>query len=109
MRGDSETSVDRRGFTLCLETAEGMKGTRFNFPYEVRTTQETRQVLVEMVRQSSEGNSCPPAKERNSGFRYSPKTILHNLSDESGFLMSHGRRVPQVKSRRGISYGEWDT
>ncbi|MGC8550991.1 MAG: HugZ family protein [Acidobacteriaceae bacterium] len=51
------TSIDRLGFTLRLKTAEGMKGTRINFPYEVRTPQETRKVLVEMVRQSSQGKS----------------------------------------------------
>lgn len=44
------TSVDRLGFTLRLKTAEGMKGTRINFPVEVRTAQETRKALVEMVR-----------------------------------------------------------
>lgn len=49
------TSVDRLGFTLRLKTAEGMKGTRINFPCEVRTPEETRKVLVEMVRQSSQG------------------------------------------------------
>jgi hypothetical protein len=51
------TSIDRLGFTLRLKTAEGMKGTRINFPCEVRTPQETRTVLVEMVRQSSAGKS----------------------------------------------------
>jgi putative heme iron utilization protein len=44
------TSVDRLGFTLGLKTAEGMKGTRINFIREVRTPEETRKVLVEMVR-----------------------------------------------------------
>lgn len=47
------TSVDRLGFTLRLKTADGMKGARINFLYEVATPQETRKVLVEMVRQSS--------------------------------------------------------
>jgi heme iron utilization protein len=47
------TSIDRLGFTLRLKTAEGMKGARINFPCEVRSPQETRKVLVEMVRQSS--------------------------------------------------------
>lgn len=47
------TSVDRLGFTLRLKTAEGMKGTRINFPNEVRTPQETRKALVEMVRRCS--------------------------------------------------------
>ena len=43
------TSVDRLGFTLRLKTADGMKGTRINFPREVATPQDTRSVLVEMV------------------------------------------------------------
>ncbi len=46
------TAVDRLGFHLRLRTAEGMKGTRINFPNEVRTPTETRTVLVEMVRQA---------------------------------------------------------
>jgi putative heme iron utilization protein len=44
------TSVDRLGFTLRLKTEEGMKGTRINFLREVANAQETRKVLVEMVR-----------------------------------------------------------
>lgn len=46
------TSVDRLGFSLRLKTADGMKGSRINFPREVSTPQETRAVLVEMVRQA---------------------------------------------------------
>jgi hypothetical protein len=46
------TSVDRLGFTLRLKTNEGMKGARINFPQEVATPNETRTVLVEMVRQA---------------------------------------------------------
>ena len=46
------TSVDRLGFTLRLKTNEGMKGVRINFLHEVTTPQETRTVLVEMVRQA---------------------------------------------------------
>jgi hypothetical protein len=46
------TAVDRLGFHLRLKTAEGMKGTRINFPNEVRTPNETRTALVEMVRQA---------------------------------------------------------
>jgi putative heme iron utilization protein len=46
------TAVDRLGFHLRLKTAEGMKGTRINYPREVATALETRQVLVEMVRQA---------------------------------------------------------
>jgi len=51
------TSIDRLGFTLRLKTAEGMKGTRINFPCAVRTAQDTRKVLVEMVRRSSANKS----------------------------------------------------
>jgi hypothetical protein len=46
------TSVDRLGFTLRLTTAEGMKGPRINFLSEVHDVQETRKMLVEMVRQA---------------------------------------------------------
>ena len=46
------TSVDRLGFTLSLKTAEGAKGTRVNFPSEVRTPTETRRALVHMVQQA---------------------------------------------------------
>jgi len=46
------TSVDRLGFTLRLITADGIKGTRINFPREVRTPQETRAALVDMVREA---------------------------------------------------------
>lgn len=45
----SMTSVDRLGFHLRLKTAEGMKGVRINYLREVRTAQEARKVLVEMV------------------------------------------------------------
>jgi hypothetical protein len=48
----SMTAVDRLGFHLRLRTPEGMKGSRINFPREVRTLQETRQLLVEMVRKA---------------------------------------------------------
>ncbi len=46
------TSVDRLGFTLRLKTNEGMKGVRINFLHEIATPQETRTVLVEMVRRA---------------------------------------------------------
>jgi hypothetical protein len=46
------TAVDRLGFHLRLKTADGIKGTRINFPNEVRTPNETRTALVEMVRQA---------------------------------------------------------
>ncbi len=44
------TAVDRLGFHCRLETAEGMKGVRIAFPREVRSAQEARVVLVEMVK-----------------------------------------------------------
>ena len=47
------TSVDRLGFTLRLKTPEGVKGQRINFPREVADTQQTRQMLVEMVQQAN--------------------------------------------------------
>ena len=46
------TAVDRLGFHLRLKTAEGMKGTRINFPNEVSNPNETRAALVEMVREA---------------------------------------------------------
>ena len=46
------TSVDRLGFNLRLKTKDGMKGARINFLHEVTTPEETRKVLVEMVRQA---------------------------------------------------------
>ena len=51
------TSVDRLGFSLRLKTEQGMKGVRVNFPAEVRTPQETRKVLVEMVKTAREGQA----------------------------------------------------
>ena len=46
------TSVDRLGFTLRLTTADGIKGTRINYPAESRTPTEVRQALVAMVQQA---------------------------------------------------------
>jgi heme iron utilization protein len=45
------TAVDRLGFQVRLKTSEGMKGARIAFLREVRNSAETRNVLVEMVRQ----------------------------------------------------------
>jgi putative heme iron utilization protein len=45
------TSVDRLGFTLRLKADDGVKATRINFLREVATQQDTRTVLIEMVRQ----------------------------------------------------------
>ena len=46
------TYVDRLGFYLRVATAEGMKGTRINYPHEVRTGEELRAVLVAMVHEA---------------------------------------------------------
>jgi hypothetical protein len=53
------TAVDRLGFHLRLKTADGMKGTRINFTREVRTADDTRKVLVEMVRAAENSASQP--------------------------------------------------
>ncbi len=45
------TAVDRLGFNFRLKTDDGMKGTRINFPREVFSPQDTRTILVDMVRQ----------------------------------------------------------
>jgi len=44
--------VDRLGFTLRVKTADGVKGPRINFLSEVSNPQETRKMLVEMVKQA---------------------------------------------------------
>ena len=46
------TAVDRLGFQVRLKTEKGMKGARIAFDREVRTALETREVLVEMVKQA---------------------------------------------------------
>jgi putative heme iron utilization protein len=46
------TAVDRLGFSLRSKTTDGVKGARINFLREVATPQDTRAVLVEMVRQA---------------------------------------------------------
>jgi hypothetical protein len=46
------TAVDRLGFSLRLKTTEGVKGARINFLREVANPQDTRAVLVEMVRRA---------------------------------------------------------
>jgi putative heme iron utilization protein len=44
------TAVDRLGFHLRVETGEGMRGLRIPFPREARSPEETREILVDMVR-----------------------------------------------------------
>ena len=49
------TSVDRLGFRLRLKTQDGVKGTRVGFTREVADPLQTREVLVEMVKQARQG------------------------------------------------------
>lgn len=44
------TAVDRLGFHLRIETNDGMQGLRIAFPREARSPEETREILVDMVR-----------------------------------------------------------
>ncbi|MEX2262620.1 MAG: DUF2470 domain-containing protein [Bryobacteraceae bacterium] len=44
------TSIDRLGFHVRLKSGDRVHGARIGFPRQVRTTQEARTVLVEMVR-----------------------------------------------------------
>jgi len=46
------TSVDRLGFHLRLKTQDGVKGTRVAFLREVSDPSQTREVIVEMVKQA---------------------------------------------------------
>ena len=50
------TSVDRLGFHLRLKSGERVQGTRIAFPREVRSTQDVRAVMVEMVGQARQPN-----------------------------------------------------
>ncbi len=54
------TSVDRLGFHVRTQAGDRAHGARIAFPREVRTTQEARTVLVEMVRQAR-GSAVPTA------------------------------------------------
>jgi len=46
------TSVDRLGFHLRLKTQDGVKGARVAFLREVSDPSQTREVIVEMVKQA---------------------------------------------------------
>ena len=48
-------SVDRLGFHLRLKTQDGMHGARIAFLREVRDPAQTREILVETVRQARQG------------------------------------------------------
>lgn len=51
-RDATMTAVDRLGFHLKLEVDGRYRGCRIAFPRPVETTEETRRVMVEMVRQA---------------------------------------------------------
>ncbi len=53
------TAVDRLGFRVRARTPEGLRGLRIAFPREVRSTQEARVVLVEMVREARQRTGAP--------------------------------------------------
>jgi putative heme iron utilization protein len=46
------TSVDRLGFHVRLTTQDRVRGVRIGFPREVRTAEETRKAVVEMVQRA---------------------------------------------------------
>jgi putative heme iron utilization protein len=46
------TAVDRLGFHVRLKSGDQMRGRRVAFPREVRSSQDARVVIVEMVRQA---------------------------------------------------------
>jgi len=48
------TGIDRMGFRLRAQIGDRIQGLRINFPREVRSTKEAREVLVEMVRTARE-------------------------------------------------------
>ena len=47
--------MNRLGFHLRLKTQDGVKGTRIAFLREVADSLQTREVLVEMVKQARQG------------------------------------------------------
>lgn len=54
-QGAEMTSVDRLGFQVRLRAQDGMHGVRIPFLREVRDPLQTREVLIEMVRQARQG------------------------------------------------------
>jgi hypothetical protein len=44
------TAVDRLGFHVRVETNDGMRGLRIAFPREARTPEDTREILIDMIR-----------------------------------------------------------
>ena len=54
-------AVDRLGFKLHLRSAERRWSTRIGFPREVRTTGESREVLIEMARRARGASATDPS------------------------------------------------
>jgi putative heme iron utilization protein len=54
-------TVDRLGFKLRLRQGERLSSVRIGFPREVRSAGQSREVLIEMLRQASPGPTAPPA------------------------------------------------
>ncbi|HYR26945.1 MAG TPA: DUF2470 domain-containing protein, partial [Thermoanaerobaculia bacterium] len=69
-------AVDRLGFVVRAQTAQGMKGARIQFPEPVRSREDARRVLVGMTREAAErrrpagcarGVPPPPARGEDAG------------------------------------------
>lgn len=54
-------TVDRLGFKLRLRQGERLSSVRIGFPREVTTSAQSREVLIEMLRQANQGSPSPPA------------------------------------------------
>jgi hypothetical protein len=48
------TAVDRLGFQVRMTTGDGIRGARIGFPREVKSSAETRGVLIEMIRPAAQ-------------------------------------------------------
>jgi putative heme iron utilization protein len=60
----SMVSVDRLGFKLRIRSADRLHSARIPFPREVRTAEDSRVVLIEMLRQAraAAGSAAPPGR-----------------------------------------------
>ena len=54
-------TVDRLGFKLRLRQGERLSSVRIAFPREVTSAAQSREVLIQMLRQASPGSTAPPA------------------------------------------------
>src|ERR1035438_1298926 len=88
------TSIDRLHSRCPLRIAEGIKGTRINFPCEVRTPQKTRTVLVGwsdgLLPKYPDCRCSASSSQRIAAklFGYLPKETLRTISNhESGYVL----------------------